>query len=82
MNNLQEIIGNALKRGGKRQADLAETGIVSSPQAASRKMKANTWSVAELVAVAEWLGCKVIFQMQDGEQREINCDLRSKNEDA
>lgn len=71
MNNLQEIIGNAMKRAGKKQADLVETGIVGSPQAASRKMKANSWSVAELVNVASWLGCKVIFQMQDGEQREI-----------
>ena len=71
MSNLQEIIGNAMKRAGKRQADLVETGIVSSPQAASRKMKANSWSVAELVDVATWLGCKVICQMQDGEQREI-----------
>ena len=71
MSNLQEIIGNAMKRAGKKQADLVETGIVGSPQAASRKMKANSWSVAELVNVASWLGCKVIFQMQDGEQREI-----------
>ena len=71
MSNLQEILGNALKRGGKRQADLVETGIVSSPQAASRKMKAESWSVVELAHVAEWLGCKVIFQFQDGEQREI-----------
>ena len=71
MNNLQEIIGNALKRRGKKQADIVETGIVGSPQAASRKMKASSWSVAELVTVAKWLGCKVIFEMQDGEQREI-----------
>lgn len=71
MNNLQEIIGNALKRSGKKQADLIETGIVGSPQAASRKMKASTWSVDELITVAKWTGCKVIFEMQDGEQREI-----------
>ena len=71
MSNLQEILSNALARAGKKQADISETGIVSSPQAASRKMRATTWSAAELVTVAHWLGCKVIFQMQDGEQREI-----------
>ena len=71
MSNLKEILNNAITRSGKRQADLVETGIVGSAQAASRKMKASSWSVAELVTVAQWLGCKVIFQMQDGEQREI-----------
>lgn len=71
MSNLKEILNNAITRAGKRQADLVETGIVGSAQAASRKMKASSWSVAELVTVAQWLGCKVIFQMQDGEQREI-----------
>lgn len=71
MSNLKEILGNAIDRAGKRQADLTETGIVGSAQAVSRKMKASSWSVAELVTVAQWLGCKVIFQMQDGEQREI-----------
>lgn len=69
--NTSEIIGNAIKRAGKIQADLVETGIVGSAQAASRKMKMESWSVAELVHVANWLGCKVFFQMQDGEQREI-----------
>ena len=71
MSNLKEILNNAITRAGKRQADLVETGIVGSAQAASRKMRASSWSVAELVTVAQWLGCKVIFQMQDGEQREI-----------
>ncbi len=71
MSNLKEILNNAITRAGKRQADLVETGIVGSAQAASRKMKVSSWSVAELVTVAQWLGCKVIFQMQDGEQREI-----------
>ena len=72
MSNLREILKNAIDRAGKKQADLSETGIVGTAQAASRKMnKPSSWSVDDLVKVASWLGCKVIFQMQDGEQREI-----------
>lgn len=72
MSNLREIIRNAIERAGRKQADLVETGIVGTAQAASRKMKTpSSWSVNDLVTVASWLGCKVIFEMQDGEQREI-----------
>ena len=52
MNNLREMIGNAIQRAGKKQADITETGVVSSAQAANRKMKTSVWSVDELVAVA------------------------------
>lgn len=72
MSDLKEIITNAISRAGKKKADLVETGLVGTAQAASRKMNTpSSWSVDDLVTVASWLGCKVIFQMQDGEQREI-----------
>jgi len=78
VNNLREMIGNAIQRAGKKQADLTETGVVGSAQAANRKMKTSVWSVDELVTVANWLGCKVLFQFQDGEQREIKAIFEKK----
>lgn len=78
MNNLREMIDNAIRRTGKKQADLVETGVVTSAQAANRKMKSSIWNVDELVTVANWLGCKVFFQFQDGEQREIKASFEKK----
>ena len=78
MNNLREMIENAIRRAGKRQADLPETGVVASAQAANRKMKSSIWSIDELVTVANWLGCKIFFQFQDGEQREIKASFEKK----
>lgn len=78
MNNLREMIENAIRRASKKQADLTETGVVGSAQAANRKMKTSVWSVDELVTVANWLGCKVFFQFQDGEQREIKATFQKK----
>lgn len=78
MNNLREMIENAISRAGKKQADIPESGIVGSAQAANRKLKTSIWSVDELVTVANWLGCKVFFQFQDGEQREIKATFEKK----
>lgn len=78
MNNLREMIENAISRAGKKQADIPESGIVGSAQAANRKLKTSIWSVDELVTVANWVGCKVFFQFQDGEQREIKATFEKK----
>lgn len=66
-----DAITLAIRQGGKRQADLVETGLVNSPQAANRKVAQSRWSVDDLITVAGWLGGKVIFQMPNGEQYEL-----------
>lgn len=69
--DIQTILSSAIKKAGKRQADLAETGIVGSAQAASRKMKMSTWTLKELLTVCSWLGCKLFFENQAGEKIQI-----------
>ena len=61
----------SIKQAGKRQADLVETGLVSSKQSANRKVMDSRWSVDDLITVAKWTGSKVIYEMPDGEQYEL-----------
>ncbi len=68
---IDELLENALLRSGKKQKEIVDLGIVSSPQAVNRKLKSGIWGIDDLVTVANWLGCKIIYQFQDGEQREI-----------
>lgn len=69
--DIQAILSSAIKKAGKKQADLPETGIVGSAQAASRKMKMSTWTLKELLTVCDWLGCKLYFENQTGEKIQI-----------
>ena len=69
--DIQTILTSAIKKAGKKQADLPETEIVGSPQAANRKMKMSTWTLKELLTVCDWLGCKLFFETQTGEKIQI-----------
>jgi len=71
---VSSLIESAIKESGHKQADLTSLGFVGTPQAASRKLKSNTWTVNELLSVADWLGCKIIFQRSNGEQVQITKD--------
>lgn len=61
----------AIKQAGKKQADLTELGFVNSAQAANRKVANSTWTLAEIMKVAEWTGSKLFFQTPDGERYEL-----------
>ena len=51
---------------GLKQADLMEVLKVGSKQALSNKFVGGRWSAADLVAVAEFCGCRLAFVMNDG----------------
>ena len=68
---VSEAVTLSISQAGKRQADLVETGLVSSRQAANRKIRDSRWPVDDLIAVAAWTGGKLIYQMPDGEQYEL-----------
>ena len=69
--DIQTILTAAIKIAGKKQADLPQTGIVGSPQAANRKLRMSTWTLKELLTVCDWLGCKLYFETQAGEKIQI-----------
>ena len=50
---------------GLKQADLMEVLKVGSKQALSNKFVGGRWSAADLVAVAEFCGCRLAFVMDD-----------------
>ena len=66
-----EAVMLSISQAGKNQADLTETGLVSSRQAANRKVREGRWSVDDLITVAKWTGGKVLYQTPDGEQYEL-----------
>ena len=50
---------------GLKQADLMEVLKVGSKQALSNKFVGGRWSAADLVAVAEFCGCRLAFVLDD-----------------
>ena len=68
---VSDAVSYALKRAGKKQSDLVDVLRVSSPQAANKKVREGRWSAEDLIAVAAFTGCKILFQMTDGEQFEL-----------
>lgn len=69
--NVSDAVSYALKKSGKKQADLISILNVSSPQAANKKVREGRWSAEDLIAVAEYTGSKLLMKMPDGEQFEL-----------
>ena len=69
--DVSDAVSYALKKAGKKQADLVSILRVSSPQAANKKVREGRWSVEDLIAVTAFTGSKLLMQMPDGEQFEL-----------
>ena len=60
-------VKSVLPLSGKKQNDLAaEFGM--SKQAMSNKITRNSWFAKDLVKVANFCGCKLMFVFPDGQQ--------------
>lgn len=68
---VSDAVTYALKKSGKKQADLIGVLKVGTPQAANKKVREGRWSAEDLIAVAAFTGCKILIQMPDGEQFEL-----------
>ncbi len=63
-----------LKLTGKKQSDLMEILGMSSKQSLSNKFTNERWSASDLVAVAEFCGCKVAFILPDGTRLNLDTE--------
>lgn len=63
---------------GKKQLELAEY-FGMSKQAMSNKMARESWSATDLAKVAKFTGCKLFFEMPDGQRIYID-SANSKKE--
>lgn len=52
---------------GKKQSDLMEPLEMGSKQSLSNKFSNDRWSAGDLIAVAKATGCRVGFQLPDGQ---------------
>ncbi len=68
---VSDAVSYALKKSGKKQADLVDVLKVSTPQAANKKVREGRWSAEDLIAVAAFTGSKILIQMPDGELFEL-----------
>lgn len=63
-----------LSLNGKRQSDLISILNMGSKQSLSNKFTNGRWSASDLVAVAEFCGCKLAFVLPDGQQITITSE--------
>lgn len=57
-----------LELSDKKQAELMDVLGMSSKQSLSNKFSNERWSAGDLIAIAEFCGCKVAFVLPDGTQ--------------
>ena len=53
---------------GHKQSDLMDSLKVSSKQALSNKFTGERWSASDLVNIAKFVGCQLVFLLPDGER--------------
>lgn len=63
---VSEKVKAILALSGKRQIDLA-AHFGMTGQSMNNKMNRDSWSAKDLVAAAEFAGCKLAFLLQDGQ---------------
>jgi len=66
----------------KKQSDLIQILGVGSKQSLSNKFAHDRWSANDLVAVADYCGCKLAFVLPDGQQILIDGAETEKSPDA
>lgn len=66
---------------GKKQADLMSVLNMGSKQSLSNKFANGRWSASDLLAVAEFCGCKLAFVLPDGQQIIIASENEEKAQD-
>ena len=59
---------------GLKQSGLMEALNMSSKQSLSNKFSNGRWSADDLVAVAEYAGCKLAFILPNGETMVLDSD--------
>lgn len=67
-----------LSLSGKKQADLMPLLSMGSKQSLSNKFTNERWSASDLVAIAEFCGCKVAFVLPDGQHLYIDPEEAEK----
>lgn len=74
---VSEKVKAILSLSGKKQVDLAAHFGMSS-QSMNNKMSRDSWSAKDLVAAAEFAGCKLAFILPNGERIVINTNEPTK----
>lgn len=74
---VSEKVKAILSLSGKKQVDLA-AHFGMSGQSMNNKMNRDSWSAKDLVAAAEFAGCKLAFILPNGERIVINADEPTK----
>lgn len=70
---VSEKVKAILALAGKRQVDLAAHFGMTS-QSMNNKMNRDSWAAKDLVAAAEFTGCKLAFILPDGQHIVIESD--------
>jgi hypothetical protein len=70
--SISKKIKALLSLNGKKQSDLMSVLKVSSQQSLSNKFTGERWFANDLVAIADFCGCKLAFVLPDGQQIIIN----------
>lgn len=70
--SISQKVKSVLAHSGKKQADLVEVLSMGSKQSLSNKFTHERWSADDLVKIADFCGCKLVFVLPDGDSVTLN----------
>ena len=73
MANVSDTIRTVLAKAKRKQSDLGLRWNTSR-QAVSNKFYRDYWSADELVDIAKFTGCRLVFQFPDGVELPVDTD--------